>query len=229
MKLSVVIPTLDEAERIETAIRGAFDAPADGNGTPVEVIVVDGGSRDATRERAAAAGARVLECERGRARQLAAGVRASAGDAVLLLHADTRLPRGWRAAVVEALRDERVVGGAFRLRFDEDAPVFRLIEFGARLRARLWRLPYGDQALFVRRAALDAIGGIPDVRVMEDVDLVQRIKRTGRLALLDAPVITSARRYRAGGPLRTMFRHWFVAAAWTLGVDRERIAFWAGR
>ena len=201
VKLSVVIPALDEAERIETAIRGAFDAPLDlarrrpREPTRVEVIVVDGGSSDATRELAAAAGARVLACERGRARQLAAGVRASAGDVVLLLHADTRLPRGWRAAVCDALRDDRVVGGAFRFRFDERSPVFRFIEFGARLRSGLWRLPYGDQALFVRRRTLEAIGGIPEVPVMEDLDLVQRHEargtpRAARRARghLDAPV-----------------------------------------
>ena len=230
MKLSVVIPALDEAERIETAIRGAFDAPPGSVGVAsLEVIVVDGGSADATERVAAAAGARVLRTERGRARQLAAGVRASDGEVVLLLHADTLLPSGWRVAVRDALRDPGVVGGAFRLRFDEQAPVFRFIEFGARLRALLWRMPYGDQALFVRRSTLDRIGGIREVPVMEDVDLVQRMKRAGRLALLSAPVLTSGRRYRAGGPLRTMLRHWFVAAAWTLGVDRGRIAQWAGR
>src|SRR6185503_8611271 len=141
VKLSVVIPALDKTERIETAIRGAFDPPLHGDATTVEVIVVDGGSSDATAQVAAAAGARVLRAERGRARQLAAGVRASDGEVVLLLHADTRLPRGWRAAVCDALRDERVVGGAFRLRFDERALVFRFIEFGARWRLRLWRFP----------------------------------------------------------------------------------------
>ncbi len=242
MKLSVVIPALDEAGRIEAAIGGAFDAPLDiapvgsappaGPGTDpatVEVIVVDGGSSDATARLAAAAGARVIQCERSRARQLRAGVRASSGEIVLLLHADTRLPRGWRSAVCDALRDERVVGGAFRLRFDERSPVFRFIEWGARWRVRLWRFPYGDQALFVRRRALEAIGGIPQVPVMEDLDLVYRLKREGRLALLAAPATTSARRYRAGGPLRTMLRHWLAAAAWTIGVDRRRIAQWAGR
>ena len=229
MKLSVVIPALDEAERIETAIRGAFDPPLDADASTLEVIVVDGGSADATAQVAAAAGARVLRSERGRARQLAAGVRASDGDVVLFLHADTRLPAGWRAAVRDALRDEQVVGGAFRLCFDERSPVFRFIEWGARWRMRLWRFPYGDQALFVRRRALEAIGGIPEVPLMEDLDLVYRLKRVGRLALLAAPVVTSARRYRAGGPLRTMLRHWVAAAAWTLGVDRRRIAQWAGR
>ena len=229
MKLSVVIPALDEAERIETAIRGAFDPPLDGDQTTLEVIVVDGGSADATAQVAAAAGARVLASERGRASQLAAGVRASDGDVVLFLHADTRLPSGWRAAVYDALRDERVVGGAFRLCFDDRSRVFRFIEWGARWRMRLWRFPYGDQALFVRRRALEEVGGIPEVPLMEDLDLVYRLKRVGRLALLAAPVVTSARRYRAGGPLRTMLRHWFAAAAWTLGVDRQRIAQWAGR
>jgi rSAM/selenodomain-associated transferase 2 len=231
VKLSVVIPALDEAERIEMAIRGAFDAPPGATVDPdeLEVIVVDGGSSDATRGIAAAAGARVLACERGRARQLGLGVRESRGDVVLLLHADTRLPAGWRSAVRSALGDPRVVGGAFRLRFDEQTLAMRFIEFGAWLRVRVWRLPYGDQALFVRRRTLDAIGGIPDVPVMEDVDLVQRMKGVGRLALLGAPAITSARRYRAGGPLRTMLRHWITAAAWSLGVDRRRIAQWARR
>jgi GT2 family glycosyltransferase len=148
---------------------------------------------------------------------------------LLLLHADTRLPRGWAAAVRDALRDERVVGGAFRLRFDERSLSFRLIEFGAHLRSALWRLPYGDQALFVRRRVLEEIGGIPEVPVMEDLDLVYRLKRRGRIALLAAPAVTSGRRYRAGGPLRTMLRHWVAAAAWTLGVDRERVAHWVGR
>jgi rSAM/selenodomain-associated transferase 2 len=227
VKLSVVIPALDEAERIETAIRGAFDAPHEP--VDVEVIVVDGGSADATPELAAAAGARVVSGPRGRAWQLAAGVRASAGDVVLMLHADTRLPHGWRADVCEALRDERVVGGAFRFRFDEQSPALRFIELGARLRSGWLRLPYGDQALFVRRCTLDAIGGIPEVPLMEDLDLVQRMKRAGRLALLSAPAVTSARRYRAGGPLRTMLRHWLATAAWTLGVERARIARWVGR
>jgi rSAM/selenodomain-associated transferase 2 len=245
VKLSVVIPTLDEAERIEAAIRGAFDTPLDiapeaiappaGVGFPevdpakVEVIVVDGGSTDATAQLAAAAGARVLSCERGRAHQLGIGLRASDGDVVVMLHADTRLPGGWRRVVQDALRDDSVVGGAFRLRFDERAPVYRFIEFGAWLRAGLWRMPYGDQALFARRSVLEAIGGIPEVPVMEDLDLVQRLKREGRLALLSVPAVTSARRYRAGGPLRTMLRHWLVAFAWGLGVDRQRIAQWARR
>ena len=241
VKLSVVIPALDEAEHIEAAIQSIRCArpeptlertavpPLDAEAPDVEVIVVDGGSGDDTASRAAAAGARVVPSERGRARQLRAGVAASSGDAVLMLHADTRLPAGWTAAVVGALADPRVVGGAFRLRFDERGPGLRLVEWGARCRVALWRLPYGDQAIFARREALDAIGGIPQVPVMEDVDLVQALKRRGRLALLALPATTSARRYRDVGALRTWTRHLLALAARALGVDRARVAHWVGR
>jgi len=195
----------------------------------VEVIVVDGGSRDGTDRIAAAAGARVLRSEAGRARQLGVGARAareSGGEVVLFLHADTRLPRGWDAAVRAALRDPGVLGGAFRFRFDDRSAALRWIEWGARLRSEWLRLPYGDQALFVRRAALEAWGGVPQVPLMEDLDLVREMKRRGGLALLPLAATTSARRYRAGGPLRTFLRHAAAAGAWSVGVDRARIARW---
>jgi rSAM/selenodomain-associated transferase 2 len=222
VKLSVVIPALDEAERIAAAVESAR-APG------VEVLVVDGGSSDDTAQRAAAAGARVLKAERGRARQLDAGVRASAGDAVLFLHADTRLPPAYADAVAGALADPRVVGGAFRLRFDARSRALRWIERAARLRSWLLRMPYGDQALFVRRTALSAIGGVPQVPLMEDLDLVSALRRRGRLALLPQDAVTSARRHLAAGPWRTALRHNLAALAWALGVDRARIAAWVRR
>lgn len=276
MKISVVIPTLDEADHIEAAIRGAASAgtvgapggcgaraadrtgersaedPAD-RGDPeepgepgppaaagatsrrsrprssVEIIVVDGGSRDGTDRIAAAAGARVLRSPPGRARQLGVGVRASGGDVLLFLHADTRLPAGWDVAVRAALRDRDVVGGAFRFRFDDRSGALRWIEWGARLRSAFLRLPYGDQAVFVRRDVLEACGGVPQVPLMEDLDLVRALSRRGRLALLPLEAVTSARRYRAGGPVRTMLRHWLAAFAWSLRVDRARIARWVRR
>lgn len=222
MRLSVVIPALDEEAGIRAAVESAR-APG------VEVLVVDGGSRDATLARAGAAGARVLDAGRGRARQLAAGLEAATGDAVLFLHADTRLPAGYADAVAHALRDPRVAGGCFRLRFDERSAALRLVEWGARLRAGWLGLPYGDQALFARRSVLREIGGVPQVPVMEDLDLVQQIRRRGRLARLPLPAETSARRYRAQGVLRTALRHACAAAAWGLGIDRARIAAWLQR
>jgi rSAM/selenodomain-associated transferase 2 len=222
VKLAVVIAARDEAERVAASVQSAR-AP------DVEVIVVDGGSRDATAQRARAAGARVLESAAGRARQLRAGVEAAAGDAVLFLHADTRLPPGFAAAVGEALADPRVAGGSFALRFDVRTPGLRAIEWGAELRRRFFDLPYGDQALFVRRSVLAAVGGVPDAPIMEDLDLVRAARRHGRLARLPLPVTTSARRYLAGGVLRTMLRNWAALAAWRLGLDRARVAAWYRR
>lgn len=220
--IAVVIPALDEQEWIEGTIASAR-APG------VEILVVDGGSRDATAERARAAGARVIASERGRARQLDVGARGTEADVLLFLHADTRLSPGWAVALRGALRDPGVVGGAFRFRFDRRTPRLRFVELGARLRVALFGLPYGDQALFVRRGVLAEIGGVPQVPIMEDLDLVRALRRRGRLARLPLPATTSARRYEAGGVLRTMLRHWVAATAWALGADRARVAAWYRR
>ncbi len=222
MALSVVIPALDEGGRIEEALASA-SAPG------VEVLVVDGGSRDDTADRARGRGARVLVSPPGRARQLDAGARAAGGDVLLFLHADTRLAPGYDAAVTRAMADPAVAGGAFRFRFDRRSVALRVVEWGARLRVALLRMPYGDQAIFVRRRVLDALGGVPQVPIFEDLDLVRAIRRAGRLALLPLPATTSARRYEAGGVLRTMLRNWVAAAAWLAGADRARVAAWYGR
>jgi rSAM/selenodomain-associated transferase 2 len=225
VKLSVVIPALNEAERIGEAIASARRSA----GSEVEIIVVDGGSEDRTPDRAAEAGARVIPSRPGRARQLGVGARASRGDVLLFLHADTILPAGWDAAIGEALGAPEVVGGAFRFRFDRHTAGLRVIEWGTRLRVALFRMPYGDQALFIRRQTLCEIGGVPQAPIMEDLDLVRAMKRRGRLALLGLPAVTSARRYAAGGALRTALRHWTAMAAWGLGIDRGRVAAWYGR
>jgi rSAM/selenodomain-associated transferase 2 len=222
VKLAVVIAALDEAEHVEASVRSAL-AP------DVEVLVVDGGSRDDTVARAREAGARVLETPPGRAGQLRAGSEASGGDAVVFLHADTRLPAGWAGAVRAALADPGAAGGSFALRFDARSPGLRVVEWGAELRRRLFGLPYGDQAPFARRSALVAIGGVPEAPFMEDLDLVRRLRRQGRLVRLALPVATSARRYRTRGVLRTMLRNWAALAAWRLGLDRERVAAWYRR
>lgn len=194
------------------------------------MIVVDGGSRDATAARAEQLGARLIASEPGRARQLAAGANAAGdADALVFLHADGALPAGWSAAVRAALADPAVAGGAFAFKFAERGARLRFVELGVRLRLALARLPYGDQALFVRRSTLLEIGGVPQAPIMEDLDLVRALRAHGRLALLPLPVITSARRYLAGGVLRTMWRNWLALAAWTLGLDRARVAAWYRR
>ncbi len=223
VKLAVVIPALEEEDRIGRSVASAR-APE------VEVLVVDGGSRDATVERAREAGARVVVGPRGRARQLEAGRQAAAGaEAVLFLHADSQLSAGWERVVRATLADPGVAGGAFRLRFDERGARMRFLEWGARLRVSLAKLPYGDQAIFARASALAAIGGVPQAPIMEDLDLVRALRAQGRLAMLPIPVVTSARRYRARGPLRNWLRNTAALLGWRLGVDRERIAAWYAR
>jgi rSAM/selenodomain-associated transferase 2 len=224
VEIAVVIPALDEAAQIQDAISSARV-----QGEHIEILVVDGGSCDATPDRAIAEGADVLACERGRARQLEAGWRATRGDPIVFLHADSRLGDGWTRAIRAALEDPEVVGGAFKLSFDIRTPGLRLIEWGARLRVALFSLPYGDQAIFVRRAVLAEIGGVPDVRVMEDLDLVAAMKRLGRVAALNVPVTTSARRYLERGALRTVVDHAVALVGWRLGASRARIAGWVGR
>jgi rSAM/selenodomain-associated transferase 2 len=219
VKIAVVIPALDEAHSIKGAVESASAVGSD-------VVVVDGGSRDGTPERARAAGARVLAGERGRARQQRLGVQETQGEVVLLLHADSRLEPGWADAIGEALADPSVAGGAFRLRFDDPGRAFRLLEWGVRLRVALFKLPYGDQAIFVRRRVLEEVGGIPDTSFLEDLDLVKAIRSRGRLRALPLSVTTSSRRYRRQGLLRTVALHGLAALAWSLGVDRSRIERW---
>jgi rSAM/selenodomain-associated transferase 2 len=221
VRIAVVIPALDEAETVGAAIASARAAD--------EIVVVDGGSLDRTADRARAAGAQVLTSPRGRALQLEAGWRATGAEVLLFLHADTRLPHGWAAAVRDALGAADVAGGAFQLRYDDRSLGMRVVEWGAQRRAALAGLPYGDQAIFVRRSVLDAIGGIAPVPIAEDLDLVRDLRAHGRLVMLPLAVSTAARRYQQHGVLRTWARHVVALVAWRLGVDRERIARWVRR
>lgn len=218
--LSVVIPALDERASLARAL-GSTSGPG------VERIVVDGGSVDGTPDAARALGAeQVLVSGRGRARQMQTGFRASRGEVVLFLHADTRLETGWAASLRRATEEPGVAGGAFHLRFESPRAVYRFIERGARARCRVARLPYGDQGIFVRRNVLDELGGIPDTPIFEDLDLARAMRRFGRVVLLPQAAFTSPRRYERNGPLRTMLRNWIALGAWALGADRERVVRW---
>ena len=222
MTISVVIPTLDEASGIVRTVESVV-------GPGIEVIVVDGGSRDETCRLAREAGVRVLASERGRARQLRMGGEKSTGDVVLFLHADTHLESGWQDGVLRALSDPACAGGAFAFRFAERGARERWIERGVALRVAFFGLPYGDQALFVRRSVLERMGGIPIVPMMEDLDLVRAIKRAGRLKTLELTATTSSRRYARNGTLRTVLFHQLALLGWWLGFDRARLAERIGR
>jgi len=227
--VDVILPTLDEEDRIGGTLESVFA----GAGTArLDVIAVDGGSRDRTRERARAAGARVVRAEPGRARQLQAGLAATAGEVVVFLHADTRLPAGWADALSNALSARECVGGAFDFAFAAapGAPrSLRWVEGGARLRSRWLRLPYGDQALFARRRVLREIGGVPQASWMEDLDLVWRLRSRGRITCLPLAIETSPRRHVEHGVGRTAVRHAIAACGWWLGLPREPLRRWITR
>lgn len=218
--ISVVVPTLDEQE----AIVGALGCTrVEG----VERVVVDGGSADETRARARTLGAEQVLCSApGRAAQMEAGWRAASGQIVLFLHADTRLEPGWANAVRAVLARGEVAGGAFRLRFESDRPLYRVLERGVALRCRLGGPPYGDQALFVRREVLERSGGLRAVPIFEDLDLVRAIRSAGELVVLPLCATTSTRRYERRGPLRTVLRNLVAITAYLLSLDRTRVSRW---
>jgi rSAM/selenodomain-associated transferase 2 len=191
------------------------------------VIVVDGGSDDATiRVAARFSGVRLLTSPRGRARQMNAGARTARGDILLFLHADTWLPEGGLGAVSAAFDDARVVGGRFDVRFDSPRPVLRMIAFFMNLRSRASGISTGDQAIFVRRDVFETMGGYPDMPLMEDIELTRRLKRRGRLAALPSRVTTSARKWEREGALRTMALMWALRFLYVVGVSPARLHRW---
>ncbi len=216
--ISVVIPALNEAGDIRETILRARAVPEIG-----EMILVDGGSTDSTGDLAAALGCRVLRSPAGRGRQLRLGAQQARGEVVLMLHADTWLPPEAGRAALESLRDGRCVAGAFSKSFRDGGALP-----GSRLRCwLLWRFArraFGDQALFVKRAALEAVGGVPDVPLMEEFELCRKLEAHGRLALADATVLTSARRFRQHGTARTYWRMLRCLLAYWRGAAPEQIA-----
>jgi rSAM/selenodomain-associated transferase 2 len=227
MKLSVVMPVLDEATGIGTAL--AALAPYRRRG--VEIIVVDGGSSDRTLELARPLADRVIAAPRGRAIQMNAGAAVAGGDGLLFLHADTRLPDGADRLVIDGLSHSgRAFGRTFDCtwgRFDvriDGGGLLGLIAFTMNWRSRLTGIATGDQAMFVTAAAFKAAGGFPPIALMEDVALSARLKRTGKPLALRARVTTSARRWRKHGTLRTLLLMWRLRLAYFLGADPAKLA-----
>jgi rSAM/selenodomain-associated transferase 2 len=214
VKIGVVVPTLNEEDTVGAAVTRARETLGD-----CDVVVVDGGSDDRTRAAATAAGARVLGVRGPRAVAMNAGAAGTDAAALLFLHADTLLPDGAGDAVRRALRDAEA--GAFRLGFDERPRGWRTV---ATLYARSSRHAYGDQAIFVTRAAWNALGGFRPLPIMEDYDLVSRLRRRGRFVLLPLRVQASARRHRSHGELRTFVRIASIKLLYRLGVSPERLA-----
>ena len=217
--ISVVIPVLDEEARIGTCVR-CVRALAGFS----EIIVVDGGSSDRTVEIAKRVnGISVRRATRGRAAQMNVGAAMARGEALLFLHADTRLPAD-ADRLVEAALAGNVHWGRFDVAIEGRHPLLPLIARLMNLRSRLTGIATGDQAMFVRRGAFAACGGFPPVALMEDIAFARALKRLGRPACLRARVRTSGRRWERHGVLRTVLLMWRLRLAYFLGADPSRLA-----
>jgi rSAM/selenodomain-associated transferase 2 len=222
--IGIVIPTLNEAHALPALLD---DLRSLAGVVPLDVVVADGGSWDETRARATAGGARMIPAPRGRARQLNRGASAARGDWLLFLHADCRLGPEARAALLGAVAPGTDVQAAV-FRFAIDLPPFwrRFIETGQAFREALSGLAYGDQGLLVRRELFQAVGGYPDLPLMEDVAMIRAVRRRARVARLPAALVTSGRRYRQGGVLRTWLTHTALIALYLAGASPAMLARW---
>ena len=224
--ISVIIPALNE----EAVLALTLAALARGDtGGRCEPIVVDGGSTDATASIARAAGAKVIESPRGRGRQMNSGAAGAAGDILLFLHADTMLPADFPQLIEQALSGPGIAGGAFSLGIDSPAKSLAAIAGLANLRSRLLRLPYGDQALFTTREMFAAAGGFPELPIMEDFVFVRRLGKLGKISILPARAITSARRWQNMGVIRTTLINQVIVGGYCLGVPPTTLAGWYRR
>ncbi|QKQ75889.1 TIGR04283 family arsenosugar biosynthesis glycosyltransferase [Nostoc sp. TCL240-02] len=219
-RISIIIPTLNEAENIKEAI--VTTQP----NTNIEVIIVDGGSKDDTIEIAQSLNVKVISSSPGRAVQMNAGVVAASGKILLFLHADTRLPTGFDEIICTALQQPGIVAGAFNLRIDASLLSLRWVEWGVNVRSHFCQMPYGDQAIFLTKEVFQQIGGFPELPIMEDFELMHRLKRIGRIVIIPTPVLTSARRWLQKGVLKTTLLNQIVIIAYLLGVSPERIRRW---
>jgi rSAM/selenodomain-associated transferase 2 len=218
--LSIIIPVLNEEAGIVPTLQALSALRARG----VEVVVVDGGSRDRTAALARPLCDRLMSAPRGRASQMNAGAGAAHSDVLLFLHADTRLPADADRLVLDGLARSARAWGRFDVRIDGRHPLFPLIAAMMNLRSRLTGIATGDQAIFVDRIAFAAVGGYPDISLMEDIVLSRRLKRLGRPLCLSARALTSGRRWETHGVVRTILAMWRLRLAFYLGAEPAALA-----
>jgi rSAM/selenodomain-associated transferase 2 len=215
--ISIIIPTLDEAGCIAETIRSLRVQE------PLEIIVVDGGSTDATAKGASAAD-RFIISRPGRALQMNAGAAAASGDVLLFLHADCRLEQGSLPQAERLLKRRSVVAGCFRMSVDARGFVYRCIEFSATARVRLTGLAYGDQGLYLRRDLFKHLGGFPPIQLMEDVYFSRRLLRCGSIGVARSRIFVSPRRWQRVGVWRQTLRNWSLLTRFLCGVHPDRLA-----
>jgi rSAM/selenodomain-associated transferase 2 len=222
-KISIVIPVLNEANAICDVLAQVLKA------REVEIIVVDGGSHDETVTLAQSMGVKVISATAGRANQMNAGAVVATGEILLFLHADTRLPGKFETFIRRALQDPKTVAGAFELQIDARLRGLRAIEAMVNLRSRLLHLPYGDQAIFLKSSVFRKLGGFPNLPIMEDFELIRRLRTLGKIAIAPAPVLTSGRRWQKLGVVKTTALNQIAIAAYLFGISPHRIVRWYRR
>ncbi len=218
--ISVIIPTLNEEAYMRTCLEAVGQEDA-----ACEIIVADGGSTDRTVEIAESfQKVMVLNTDKGRGIQMNAGAASAAGETLLFLHADTILQKGWSRAIEQMLKDNTIAGGAFTFAIDSPMKKYRTVEQWVKFRCRLFKLPYGDQAIFVRTVFFKKLQGYKNIPLMEDVELIGRLKGLGRIVVLDARAFTSERRWLSKGLLYTAAINQAVMLLYRLGISPHILA-----
>ncbi len=227
-KISIIIPVINEAATIQETLTRLDEA------TNIEVIVVDGGSRDETvaianhlsKTLAKSLNIKIISTAAGRARQMNAASAIATGDILLFLHADTHLPTGFDTLVRQALQNPGTIAGAFELRIDAQLRGLRLVEKMVNVRSRFLSMPYGDQAIFLKAATFHDVGGFPDIPIMEDFEMMLRLRRRGRIAIVRASVLASGRRWQKLGVVKTTLINQLIIAGYFLGVPPAQLVRW---
>ena len=223
MKISIIIPVLNEAAIIENTLRQLRLSSEE------DVIVVDGGSRDQTVPLAQAQEAKVVCAASGRAHQMNQGAAVATGEILLFLHADTRLPPNYATLVRDAFAFPQTVAGAFQLKIDGKGRSLRFVETMVNGRSRFLNLPYGDQAIFLKADLFREMGGFTLLPIMEDFEFVRRLQRRGRITILPAAVLTSGRRWQKLGVFKTTIINQLIIIGYFLGVPPATLACWYER
>ncbi len=217
-KISIIIPVLNEAASIAAVIQQAL------TGENIEIIVSDGGSRDQTVEMVQSLGVSVIQSSPGRAQQMNRGAKQATGDILLFLHADTFLPHQFDDYIRQSLMERRTIAGAFQLKIGANLRGIRWVEKMVNWRSQFLQLPYGDQAIFLKRSTFWQMGGFPQLPIMEDFELIRNLQKWGRVAIAPVAVQTSGRRWQKLGVFKTTLLNQVIIIGYFLGIPPHRLA-----